>query len=330
MGIRNFILVLCATSALIALHESAWAQANGNAEADEGNSSTVETVTVTSTRSGKRLEDEAIHVEMIDADELAEGSEFNPGQIGEPLGEMSGIRLQVTAPSLGGANLSIQGLKGHYTQILADGLPLYGAQNESLGVLQIPPADLGGIEVIKGVASALYGPSALGGVVNLISRHPEPEFQQQYVANATTLDGQDLTAYLSGPISEQWGYTLLGSVNREGESDLNHDGWADVPSYNRAVVRPRLFWDDAKGDTLLLTAGATYEGRNGGTLAGSVAPDGNPFPVVLDTQWQGKISGPPVVHSRPTSITHGNSVPLTTPTRHRGFSRKTSMMRSSG
>lgn len=278
------MLVLCAASALTALHESAWAQANSNAEAEESDSNTVETVTVTSTRSGKRLEDEPIHVEMIDADELAEGSDMNPGQIGQPLGEMSGIRLQVTAPSLGGANLSIQGLKGHYTQILADGLPLYGEQTESLDVLQIPPADLGGIEVIKGVASALYGSSALGGVVNLISRHPAPEFQQQYVANATTLDGQDLTAYLSGPISDQWGYTLLGSVNREGESDLNHDGWADVPSYNRAAVRPRLFWDDAKGDTLLLTAGATYEGRTGGTLARSVAPDGNPFPVVLDTQ----------------------------------------------
>jgi outer membrane receptor for ferrienterochelin and colicins len=32
--------------------------------------------------------------------------------------------------------------------------------------------DLGQVEVIKGAASALYGMSAIGGVVNLVSRRP--------------------------------------------------------------------------------------------------------------------------------------------------------------
>lgn len=277
-------MLLGAAVALSALHHPAWAQADRDGDDAAGASSTVESVTVSSTRSGKRLEDEPIHVEMIAADELAEGTIFNPGQIGQMLGEMSGIRLKVTAPSLAGANLSIQGLKGHYTQILSDGLPLYGAQSQSIGALQIPPSDLGGIEVIKGIASALYGSSALGGVVNLISRHPGREFQQEYVINGTTLDGQDLSAYLSGPISDHWGFTFAGSLNRQSESDLNHDGWADVPGYNRAVVRPRLYWDDGKGDTLLVTAGATLEGRHGGTLPGSVAPDGNPFLENLNTK----------------------------------------------
>ena len=265
-----------AAVALITFHYPAWAQADRDDD-DAVGASTIETVTVSSTRSGKRLEDEPIHVEMIDADDLAEGTVFNPGQIGQALGEMSGIRLQVTAPSLGGANLSIQGLKGHYTQILSDGLPLYGVESESLGALQIPPADLKGVEVIKGIASALYGSSALGGVVNLISRHPGKDFEQQYVLNGTTLNGQDFSAYLSGPISDHWGFAFLGGLNRQSEGDLNRDGWADVPGYNRAVVRPRLFWDDGEGDTLLVTAGATLEGRHGGTLTGNVAPDGSPF-----------------------------------------------------
>lgn len=41
-----------------------------------------------------------------------------------------------------------------------------------LGLLEIPPMDLGQVEVIKGVASALYGSGAMGGVVNLIYRRP--------------------------------------------------------------------------------------------------------------------------------------------------------------
>jgi iron complex outermembrane receptor protein len=55
-----------------------------------------------------------------------------------------------------------------------------------LGVLQIAPTDLGQVEIIKGAASALYGPSALGGVINRISRRPADALEAEVLANATT------------------------------------------------------------------------------------------------------------------------------------------------
>jgi outer membrane receptor protein involved in Fe transport len=79
----------------------------------------------------------------------------------------------------------VQGLRGRYTQVLSDGLPLYGGQTGGLGLLQIPPMDLGGVEVIKGVASALYGGTALGGVVNLVSRRPGEEPIRELLLNQT-------------------------------------------------------------------------------------------------------------------------------------------------
>src|SRR5688572_31602655 len=107
---------------------------------------------------------------------------MTPGDIAMLLNETSGLRVQVTSPSLGGANVRVQGLRGRYTQLLSDGLPLYGGQTASIGILQIPPLDLGQVEVIKGVASALYGSSALGGVINLVSRRPQ-ERQRQFLFN---------------------------------------------------------------------------------------------------------------------------------------------------
>lgn len=95
-----------------------------------------------------------------------------PGDVSMLLAETNGLRVQTTSPSLGGASVRIQGLSGRYTQVLSDGLPLYGAQSGSVGILQIPPMDLKQLEVIKGVASALYGMSAIGGVVNLVSTAP--------------------------------------------------------------------------------------------------------------------------------------------------------------
>ena len=101
---------------------------------------------------------------------------MTPGDIVMMLNEMGGMRVQATSPSLGAASVRIQGMRGRYTRVLSDGLPLFGDVG-GLGLLQIPPMDLGQVEVIKGVASALYGAGAMGGVVNLLSRRPgrEPE-----------------------------------------------------------------------------------------------------------------------------------------------------------
>lgn len=52
------------------------------------------------------------------------------------------------------------------------------------------------MEVIKGVASALYGASALGGVINLVSRRPR-ESEHELLANLTSLGGSDVTAWIA-------------------------------------------------------------------------------------------------------------------------------------
>jgi iron complex outermembrane receptor protein len=132
----------------------------------------IDAIVVTSTRTERRIEDVPVRVEVLAQEEVQEKLLMTPGDIAMMLNETSGLRVQNTSPSLGGANLRIQGLRGRYTQILSDGLPLYGGQTGSLSMLQIPPMDLAQVEVIKGAASALYGSSALGGVVNLNTRQP--------------------------------------------------------------------------------------------------------------------------------------------------------------
>ncbi len=253
-------------------------------DSDDNDGAGIESVTVTATRSGKRVQDEPIHVEMIDPEEIQEGTTMSPGGIARMLSETSGVHFQVNSAALGAANLTMEGLRGHYTQILSDGLPLYGGQLESLGLLQISPADLGQVEIIKGVASALYGSSALGGVINLVSRRPEKEFSPELILNATSVDGQDAVGYLSGPATEDWGYTMIAGLHRQSRGDVNHDGWSDIPAFNRVVLRPRLFWQGDGGDSILLTAGFSQEGREGGTLPGATLPGGGLFPEKLDTK----------------------------------------------
>jgi iron complex outermembrane receptor protein len=240
-----------------------------------------ETVIVQATRSGRAARDEPIRVEVIDREEIQEKLMMTPGNIAMMVSETPGIRTQVTSPSLGAANIRIQGLKGRYTQLLADGLPIYGGQAPAIGLLQIPPTDLGRVEVIKGAASALYGSSALGGVINLVSRRPGDQPETDLVLNATSRNGQDATGYHSASLSDSWGYSITSGFDRQTRQDLNRDGWADMPGYTRWSARPRLFWESDAGEKVFLTIGAMTEQRKGGTLPGRVASDGSPFLQVI-------------------------------------------------
>ena len=247
-------------------------------------------VNVSATRSERRIEDDPVRVEALDAEEVVEKLLMTPGDITMMLNETSGLRVQVTSPSLGGASVRVQGLRGRYTQLLSDGLPLYGGQTGGLGLLQIPPMDLGGVEVIKGVASALYGGTALGGVVNLISRRPGEDPIRELLVNQTTLGGTDAVAFFGGPLTSHIShptsvaYTLLAGSHSQRQVDRDKDAWTDLPGYSRGVLRPRLFWNSESGSAAMLTAGTTFESRNGGTMPGGLAPDGQPYPERLRTR----------------------------------------------
>jgi outer membrane receptor for ferrienterochelin and colicins len=244
-----------------------------------------ETVTVVaSTRSDKRLEDQPMRVEVLAREEIEEKMLMTPGDIVMMLNEMGGMRVQATSPSLGAASVRIQGMRGRYTRVLSDGLPLFGDVG-GLGLLQIPPMDLGQVEVIKGVASALYGAGAMGGVINLLSRRPVSEPAQEFLLNRSTRGATDAVTFLSAPLSRGWSASLLGGGHWQETTDVNDDAWADLPGYQRAVVRPRLFWDGGNGRTFFATTGLTYEDRNGGTPSGQVlAATGQPYVEALDTR----------------------------------------------
>lgn len=232
-------------------------------------------VTVSAARGGeRRVSEEPTRVEVIGREDIEEKTAMQPGNVAMLLNETSGVRVAATSPALGGANVRVQGLRGRYTQLLSDGLPLYGLSAEGLGLLQIPPVDLRQVEIIKGAASALYGPTALGGVVNLVSRRPGAEPERELLLNQTSRNATDAVYFDARRLSPAWGYTLLAGAHRQRRLDLDNDGWADLAGYERGVLRPRVFWTSPRGHSVFATAGAMVENRAGGTLGGVTLPTG--------------------------------------------------------
>ncbi|HJR49878.1 MAG TPA: TonB-dependent receptor plug domain-containing protein, partial [Gemmatimonadales bacterium] len=245
----------------------------------------LDSVTVLSTRIGSTLEDVPLKVDVIAQEDVSEKVQSAPGSAVAIFREPNALlKVQTTAPSLGGVAVRIQGLRGRYTQILADGLPLYGSETGELSLVQIPPLDLGRVEIIRGAASALYGGQALGGVVNLFSRAPDRRHELLLAQNYR--DATDLVGFSSGPLGadSRWAYSMLAGGHRQRRRDLDEDGWTNLPGYRRLALRPRLFWSDNSGSSLLLTAGTTVENREGGTVGGGLTPRGAPFAEALDTR----------------------------------------------
>jgi len=114
------------------------------------------------------IDDTPIHTEVITSKQL----EFMQAKVlTEALRYSPGIKVQQTVKK--GSKLTMQGIDANYVLILKDGLPFVSPTGSETDLSQISLAGIDRIEIIKGSGSALYGSSAMGGVVNLISKESD-------------------------------------------------------------------------------------------------------------------------------------------------------------
>ncbi len=114
------------------------------------------------------VDDTPIHTEVITAKQI----EFMQAKVlTEALRYSSGLKVQQTVKK--GSKLTMQGIDANYVLILKDGLPFVSPTGSETDLSQIPLAGIDRIEIIKGSGSALYGSSAMGGVINLLSKESD-------------------------------------------------------------------------------------------------------------------------------------------------------------
>jgi iron complex outermembrane receptor protein len=94
----------------------------------------------------------------------------NSRTVAEALSYVPGVN--VSAGRKNQPNIEIRGLDQSLALILIDGVPYYETNYGKLDLNQIPVDNIAKIEVIKGDASVLYGPNAMAGVINIITKKP--------------------------------------------------------------------------------------------------------------------------------------------------------------
>src|SRR6187402_3256827 len=225
-----------------------------------------EVIVIASSRTESGIENLPTKVEILGVEEVNEEVGIKPGNIASLLGDVAGIQIQQMSAATGNVEMRVQGLPGKYTQILKDGMPLFGGYSGSFSILQIPPLDLKQIEIVKGASSTLYGGGAIAGMVNLISKRPkEGEFEKTILINHSTLKENNINLYLSNR-KNKTGFTFFSGANLQQSVDVNKDGFSDVPDTKTFFLHPTVFFYPNKNNLVYIGYNGVFENRKGGDM----------------------------------------------------------------
>lgn len=158
MRARSTLFVSAASCAFIASAASAQ-------DADQGGDVVKDQIIVTASPIGRSTGETIIGVQVITAEEL-DRSAVNT--IGETLRREPGVSSTFFGP--GASRPVIRGLGGNRISVLDNGIGSLDASTTSPDhAVAVEPAAAERIEIVRGAATLLYGSSAAGGVVNVIS-----------------------------------------------------------------------------------------------------------------------------------------------------------------
>lgn len=136
-----------------------------------------EEVIVTASRREQSLQEVPVSVSTVTAKTIAERNNVT---LDDALRYVPGVNLLQDQINIRGSTGYSRGV-GSRVLLLLDGLPFITGDTGEINWEAIPTHQVERIEVVKGAGSALYGSSALGGVVNVItkdfSQSPELRFR---------------------------------------------------------------------------------------------------------------------------------------------------------
>ena len=227
-------------------------------------SAVLDEVVITSTLKPVKRSESPIPVEVFTAAFLKKNPTAN---IFEALQTVNGVRPQLNCSVCNTGNIRINGLEGPYSLVLIDGMPIVSGLSTVYGFSGIPSALIDQVEIIKGPASSLYGSEAVGGLINIITKHPENTpllFFDSFLTdwNEYNLD-VGLKALLGDKISVLFGVNYF---NYNNPIDNNNDNFTDLALQDRISVFQKWSFSRPKNRLFSLAGRYFYEDRWGGEM----------------------------------------------------------------
>jgi outer membrane cobalamin receptor len=195
---------------------------------------TLEEVVVTANRVDTSILDSPSAVSIISAQQIADSGATDVSQVinGQP-----GVVVNDYGPQGATKSVGIRGSTSSQVLVLLDGIRLNSSRDGGVDLSSIPMEIIDHIEIVRGGESSLYGSSAIGGVINIITRKAEkPSISLRitngsYIPHAGTSVDEDFQpfppAYPRTPVasnsmdlldSQNVDLSVLGKLGRVGLS----------------------------------------------------------------------------------------------------------------
>ena len=224
-------------------------------------------IVISGTKTYKRQTDSPVIVNVlssktldnVQACNLSEGLRFQPG-----------LRVENDCQTCNYTQLRMNGLAGGYSQILINGRPIFSPLTGLYGMEQLPVNMIERIEVVRGGGSSLYGSSAIGGTVNVITKTPrknsyELNYNYQNI-NKQTSDNQILANATLVSKSSNSGISLFINNRNRGFYDHNGDDFSEIPLIENTSVGVNMFFLPNDNQKLEVSLSNLNEYRFGGEM----------------------------------------------------------------
>ncbi len=205
-------------------------------------------------------------VKVLDVGTL---TKINAASIADGLSFQPGVRVEDNCQNCGFQQVRINGLDGHYSQILIDSRPIFSALSGVYGLEQIPANMIERVEVVRGGGSALFGSSAIGGTVNIITREPLHN-SASATHTSTSIGGSnswDHNTMLNSSLvtdNGKAGIYVYGQNRQRDGYDRDGDGYTELPMMKSLILGTRAFYKTSLYSKLTLEYHAINEKRRGG------------------------------------------------------------------
>ena len=165
------------------------------------------TFVVTATRMEQPLDTVGTTVSVVGAHQIQEQQIHASGDV---LRQVPGVEVNQSGSAGAQTGVSIRGSTAAQTLILMDGVDVNSGATGGFDMADVTSDDLDRVEVVRGAGGALYGSSAIGGVVNLITREGSGPLKLSYDGEggnratqrqAVVFDGADGRLAYSGALS---------------------------------------------------------------------------------------------------------------------------------
>lgn len=202
------------------------------------------------------------NVAVVQGEELTQS--LRPS-IGDTLARTAGVSATSFGPTA--SRPVLRGLQGERVHVLTDGIGSIDVSNTSADHATVVNALLAErIEVLRGPQSLLYGPSAVGGVVNVIDRRipravpDEPIHIAALATYGSAAEERSLAGSVDVPLADHWVVHADGSTLKS--DDLRIGGHALTPALRQKALESSLLSADPEAtESLDFAANAAVRGR---------------------------------------------------------------------